>query len=183
MEKDLKTSEESTTPEIPKTGEENRQSPRLGCGGIGAIQTLPACERPFPARILNLSVGGCLMELQGPLNLAMDEIVELIFNVNQMPFHVRGKVRTVRSKVLIGFQFLQLSERTRRQLQELIGELIEALVKLHKKDLANHSLKEDTDLPNKTITPMAHNTNIFHLGKFIAEKPSNAVNPPAHRGR
>ena len=142
MGKDLKTSEESKTPEMPKRDEELRESPRLGCRGFGAIQTLPANEQPCPARILNLSAGGCLMELKGPLDLAVDEIVELIFNVNQTPFRARAKVRAVRSKGLVGFQFLQLSERTRRYLHELIGELIENLIKLHKKDFANHPVKK-----------------------------------------
>ncbi|HUD74311.1 MAG TPA: PilZ domain-containing protein [Terracidiphilus sp.] len=147
MEKGLKTSEESKTLEMPKRAEELRQSPRLGCRGFGAIQTLPASERPCAARILNLSVGGCLMEVKGPLDLALDEIVELIFNINQMPFRVRAKVRSIRLKGLVGFQFLQLSERTRRYLHELIGELIENLVKLHKKELADHPDKEDTKKP------------------------------------
>jgi hypothetical protein len=83
------------------------------------------------------------MELKGPLDLAMDEIVELIFNVNQMPFRVRATVRALRSKGQVGFEFIQLSERTRRHLCELIGELIEGLIKLHKKDLANHPVKKD----------------------------------------
>ncbi|MGA2833292.1 MAG: PilZ domain-containing protein [Terracidiphilus sp.] len=143
MRKDLTASEESKTPETPKRDEELRQSPRLGCRGFGAIQTLPASERPCPARILNLSVGGCLMELKAPLDLAMDEIVELLFNVNQMPFRVRATVRALRSKGLVGFEFLQLSERTRRHLCELIGELIEGLIKLHKKELANLPAKKD----------------------------------------
>jgi hypothetical protein len=144
MKKDPKESEESKTFEMPKRAEELRQSPRLGCRGFGAVQTLPASERPCPARILNLSVGGCLMELKAPLELAVDEIVELIFNVNQMPFRVRAKVRAVRSKGLVGFQFLQLSERTRRFLHELIAELIENIINLHNKELADHPVKEDT---------------------------------------
>jgi len=83
------------------------------------------------------------MELKAPLDLAMDEIVELLFNVNQMPFRVRATVRALRSKGLVGFEFLQLSERTRRHLCELIGELIEGLIKLHKKELANLPAKKD----------------------------------------
>jgi hypothetical protein len=127
----------------PKEGEELRQSPRLGCRGIGAIQKIPYSEAPCPAKILNLSMGGCLMELKGPLDLAVDEVVELIFSVNQTPFRVRGKARAIRTKGLVGFQFLQPSERTRWHLHELIGELIESLVKLHKKNLANHPVKEN----------------------------------------
>jgi hypothetical protein len=166
MEKDLQTSEESKTPEMPKTGVEQRQSTRLECEGAGAIQTLPACERPFPAKILNLSVDGCLMELQGPLDLATDEIVELLFTVNQMPFRVRGKIRAVRSIVLVGSQFLQLSERTRRHLHELIEELIEALVKIQEKDLADHPIKEVTNRPVKVTAPMVYKAGTDHAGEI-----------------
>ena len=151
MKKDPKASEESKTFEMPKRDEELRQSPRLGCRGFGAVQTLPASERPSPARILNLSAGGCLMELKAPLELAVDEIVELIFNINQMPFRVRARVRAIRSKGLVGFEFLQLSERTRWHLLELISELIESLVKFHNRDLANFPAKEDTKKPKNLL--------------------------------
>ena len=183
MEKDLKTSEASKTSEKPKRAEELRHSPRLGCGGMGAIQKLPACEPPCRARILNLSVGGCLMELQGPLDLAVDEIVELIFKVNQLPFRVRGNVRIVRSTVLVGFQFLQVSERTRRQLQELIEELIENLVKFQKKYLANHPAKEDTNHPKVATALKAHNAGTDHSGKISEREPNYTVNPQLYLGR
>jgi len=64
------------------------------------------------------------MELERPLTLAIDETVELIFCVNNWPFRVRGKVRAIRSETLIGFQFPQLNDRIRRQLEDLIGEMI-----------------------------------------------------------
>jgi hypothetical protein len=139
---ELKTAEEQKTPEEPKAqekpepGEELRRAPRLQCSGLAGIQTLPAVEKPCPAKIINLSVGGCLIESEVPLTLAMDEIVELIFCVNHMPFRVRGKVRSIRSATLMGFQFPQISDRVRRQLEDLVGELIERLAKLHKESLA-----------------------------------------------
>jgi hypothetical protein len=132
---DLKAGEEQETsdapnvPQVPdaqdepKTNEELRRAPRLRCSGIAGIQTLPACVRPFPATIINLSIGGCLMESERPLTLAENEVVELIFCVNQMPFRVRGRVRAIRSERVVGFQFPQVSDRVRRQLEDLIGEL------------------------------------------------------------
>jgi hypothetical protein len=195
MEKDQKTSEESKTPEEskspeesktpekPKRGEELRQSPRLGCGGMGAIQMLPICQPPCPARILNLSVGGCLMELQEPLDLSVDQIVELIFTVNQLPFRVRGNVRAVRSTVLVGFQFLHVSERTLWQLNELIGELIDGLVKLQKKYLANRPVKEDAISPKVTPALKTHNAGTDYSGKDTEKKPGNTVDPKTYLGR
>jgi hypothetical protein len=129
--------------EKPKTNEDLRSSPRLQCSGLAGIQTLPVSEKPFPAKIMNLSVGGCLMKLEMPLILAMDEIVELLFCVNQMPFRVRGKVRAIRSDTLIGFQFPHLSTRSRRQLEDLIGELIEHIVKLHRESIANRPVPDN----------------------------------------
>jgi hypothetical protein len=146
---EVKTGEEQKAPEEPKAqvkaaqGEELRRAPRLQCSGLAGIQTLPAVEKPCPAKIINLSIGGCLIESERPLALAVDEIVELIFCVNQMPFRVRGRVRAIRSETLMGFQFPQISDRVRRQLEDLVGELIEHLAKLHKESLAKHSSDDD----------------------------------------
>lgn len=123
----------------PETIVELRSTPRLQCFGHAGVQTLPAYELPCPARIINLSLGGCLMALETPQELVMDEIVELIFCVNQLPFRVRGKVRSLRSETLIGFQFFHLSNRTRTQLEDLIKEMIEQLAKLHERSIARRS--------------------------------------------
>jgi len=136
-------SEHSEAEAKPDPGTEMRRAPRLQCSGLAGIQTLPVCEKPCPARIVDLSVGGCLMEAERPLTLAVDEIVELIFCVNHMPFRVRGRVRVLRSDREIGFQFPQLSDRIRRQIEDLIGELIEHLKKLHQESIAAHRSSED----------------------------------------
>jgi hypothetical protein len=146
---EVKSGDDGSTPgepkkqEKPKADEELRSSPRLQCSGLAGIQTLPANERPCPAKIINLSIGGCLMKAERPLNIVVDEIVELIFCVNRIPFRVRGKVRAVRSEALTCFQFPYLSARSRRQLEELIGELIEHLVKLHLESIANRPVPDD----------------------------------------
>jgi hypothetical protein len=119
-----------------KADVEQRSSPRLQCFGQAGIQILPAYEMPSPAKIVNLSLGGCLMASEIPLELVMDQIVELIFSVNHMPFHVRGKVRSLRSETLIGFQFPYLSNRVRARLEDLIKEMIEHLAKLHDGSIA-----------------------------------------------
>ncbi|MGD0942248.1 MAG: PilZ domain-containing protein [Terracidiphilus sp.] len=144
-----KAGERENTTEVPKAeekpdpGAELRKAPRLQCSGLAGIQTLPAVEKPCPAKIINLSIGGCLMEFERPLQLATDEIVELIFCVNHMPFRVRGQVRAIRSETLVGFQFPMLSDRIRRQLEDLVGELIDHLKKLHQESVAKNSSQDD----------------------------------------
>lgn len=155
MDEELKTPEEPKPQEKPKTDEELRRSPRLACTGLAGVQKIPRCEKPCPARIVNLSVGGCLMELQEPQCFEMGEMVELIFSVNCLPLRVQGKVRSLQSGRLAGFQFPQLSDRVRRQLEDLIGELIEHLAQLHRESIANRPVQDDGKHPrfSSALTP------------------------------
>ena len=186
---ELKTSEEPNTPEAPGTqqktkgDEELRRTPRLQCSGLAGIQMLPACEKPCPARIVNLSIGGCLMESERSLGLEIDEIVELIFCVNQMPFRVRGQVRAIRSKTLVGFQFPQLSDRVRRQLEDLVGELIEHLAKLHKESLAKSSNRDDAKPIHNPAALVSRGAVPSRPIKPVEVRPGNGINrvEPARR--
>ncbi|MGA9672959.1 MAG: PilZ domain-containing protein [Terracidiphilus sp.] len=102
---------------------EKRRHARLGCTGPAAIQV--AAGEPFiPATIVDLSAGGCRMVLRQPQLLPKDTLVELTFNVHHLSFRVRGQVKAIRSETTIGFQFPALSERVRKQLDELMKELI-----------------------------------------------------------
>ena len=76
---------------------EKRSCPRFDCRGLAGVQRLPADGATFPARIENLSEGGCLMELQVPMELDLNQMVELTFEVNRMAFRVQGQVRSMRS--------------------------------------------------------------------------------------
>jgi c-di-GMP-binding flagellar brake protein YcgR len=106
-----------------KMDRENRRSPRFDCRGVAGVQKLPAAGTPTPARIENLSEGGCLMELQGPMMLDENEVVELTFEVHHMTFRVQGQVRAIRSAIHIGFQFRNMSEGRKTQILDLIEEL------------------------------------------------------------
>jgi c-di-GMP-binding flagellar brake protein YcgR len=107
---------------------EQRRYPRLGCIGPAAVQIGPG-EDPCPAVIVDLSAGGCLMELRGPQRLSQEMVVELTFDVNHLPFRVRGQVRAIRSDTRIGFQFHLLRERVRMQIEDLMKELTEDIMK------------------------------------------------------
>jgi hypothetical protein len=108
-----------------KMENERRRHPRFECEGRAAVQVAPY-EHPCPASIANLSLEGCLVLLEKPRRLTMDALVELAFNVNQLPFRVRGQVKAVRSSTKVGFQFHQVSRRMSLQLQDLIDELKQA---------------------------------------------------------
>lgn len=102
--------------------QDRRQSPRFGCTGHADV--LLAADTPLlPARVVNVSKGGCLIELQKSQCIDKNTSAELTFKVNSLPFRVRVQVASIRSDTLVGFQFNSLSQRVQGQLEELIGEL------------------------------------------------------------
>ena len=120
--------EDLPTSRLPRGPGERRRYPPLDCTGPSTVQ-LGAGEAFCPATIANLSTGGCLMVLREPQPLSQDMLVELTFSINHLPFRVRGQVRTLHSDTTIGFQFPQLSERVRKQLEELMKEIMENILK------------------------------------------------------
>lgn len=189
---DQKTGEESGTSEEckkdeikpdEKMGEALRRSPRLSCSGLAGVQTLPVCDKPCPSKIMDLSIGGCLMEFERPLTLAIDEVVELIFCVNHMPFRVRGKVRMIRSEKLVGFQFPLLSDRVRRQLEDLVGELIENAARLHHESIANSPAQDDGKQPQAIAPQPARVATSCHTIRPVEVRPGNVAVRPEPRKR
>jgi len=90
---------------------------------------ISADEPPCHATIVDLSVEGCLLVFQKRQSLSNNLKVELIFEVNHLPFRVRGQVRGIRSSKMVGLQFIQLNGRVRRELEALIEELKEDIIK------------------------------------------------------
>ena len=103
---------------------ERRRSIRRDCNGSSSLKVVGAPVEA-EARILNLSAEGCLLAFQKPLELPQGAMVEIAFNVNQLPFRVRAEVRSARADTLVGFQFPALSRRVRAQLEDLLDELLE----------------------------------------------------------
>ena len=69
------------------------------------------------------------MVLRRPQRLSQDTLVELTFDINHLPFRVRGQVKAIRSDTTIGFQFPLLSERLRMRLEDLMKELMDNIMK------------------------------------------------------
>jgi hypothetical protein len=74
-------------------------------------------------RILNLCLDGCLIESQVGTDCVPGDQIEMRFKVNQLTFLAQCIVRRVQSSGDLGIEILSLSDRSRRQLQELIDEL------------------------------------------------------------
>jgi c-di-GMP-binding flagellar brake protein YcgR len=103
---------------------EQRRYPRVECTGDAGVQIAPSGSC-CAAKIVDLSAGGCLLVLKQPQCLTQDTTVELTFTINNLPFRTLGQVKAKRSDKAIGFQFRSLSDSLRRQLEELLQQLIE----------------------------------------------------------
>jgi len=109
--------------DAPSDYQEKRRHPRLGCIGPAAVQ-LAGGEALIPATIVDLSAGGCRVVLRQPQQLPKDTVVELTFAIHHLPFRVCGQVKADSSDTTIGFQFKVLTERTQRQVEEVMNELV-----------------------------------------------------------
>jgi c-di-GMP-binding flagellar brake protein YcgR len=80
----------------------------------------------MPGRILNLSQGGCRLRTDERFNVGIYVRVEAEFYLHGLPFRLAGVSQAILDKNTIGVRFLDMSERRREQLTELIAEIAEA---------------------------------------------------------
>jgi hypothetical protein len=112
-----------------KSGKERRMNPRFHCCGNAEVH-LPEDKTSHNAKILDLSLQGCQVQLSEAVKLSDDiDILDLMFTVNGLPFFVRGHVQYVRNETRIGIHFMQLSSRAHGQLVDLLAELEESAEK------------------------------------------------------
>jgi PilZ domain len=77
------------------------------------------------SRILDLSLSGCRLHTHERFPLGIYTRVEAEFRVAGIPFRLGGVVQTIHGKHEIGVRFLDVSERKRQQVMELIEEIAE----------------------------------------------------------
>ena len=79
----------------------------------------------MPGQILNLSQGGCRLRTDERFNVGIFVRVEAEFYLHGLPFRLAGVTQAVMDKHNIGVRFLDMSDRRREQLTELIAEIEE----------------------------------------------------------
>jgi c-di-GMP-binding flagellar brake protein YcgR len=76
----------------------------------------------FRGRVLDVSAGGCYVETEARLRLALGTPVEMVFRVNDQVFQCDATIRMMRTKGA-GFLFSNLDARVRTELDRLVSEL------------------------------------------------------------
>ena len=100
---------------------DRRQSPRVRCGGLARIVSLPSEGMAVPGKILNLSLGGCGIET--PFPVPSGTRAEILLRVNAASIRVIGEVQDPRGPRGVGIEFLLLSGYGKNLLQDVIREL------------------------------------------------------------
>jgi c-di-GMP-binding flagellar brake protein YcgR len=80
----------------------------------------------MPGRVLDLSLGGCKIRTEEPFNVGIFVRVEAEFCVQGLAFRIAGVTQAIFDKNTLGVRFLDMSQRRREQLAELIAEIAEA---------------------------------------------------------
>ena len=74
-------------------------------------------------RLLDLSLSGCRLQTQERFPLGIYTRVETEFRVTGIPFRLGGVVQAIHGRREVGVRFLDVSERKRQQVKELIEEI------------------------------------------------------------
>jgi c-di-GMP-binding flagellar brake protein YcgR len=77
----------------------------------------------MPGQILNLSQGGCRLRTDERFNVGIFVRVETEFYLHGLPFRLGGVTQAIMDKHTIGVRFLDMSDRKRGQLTDLIAEI------------------------------------------------------------
>jgi c-di-GMP-binding flagellar brake protein YcgR len=76
-------------------------------------------------RILDLSLNGCRIRTDEHFPVGIYTRVETEFRLEGLPFRLGGVIQAIHDRNTVGIRFLDLSQRKREQVLDLIGEIEE----------------------------------------------------------
>ncbi len=103
-------------------GRERRQQVRHELDTTATIH-LVHVGSTLQGRILDLSLTGCRIRTDERFPVGIYTRVETEFRIEGLPFRLGGVIQSIHDRNNVGIRFLDLSERKREQVLELIGEI------------------------------------------------------------
>jgi hypothetical protein len=107
-----------------ENGSDHRRYPRVDCGGVADLRVLPNGSSETGS-LVNLSKRGCCFWADESLRGCEGASIEMHLKVRGIDLRVAGIIRHVHKWRRAGIEFVELSERKRDQIEELMGELAE----------------------------------------------------------
>ena len=103
---------------------ERRSAPRVQCKGLAEFLILPDGPK-FMGSVVNLCLGGCLIETEKDVPDKVLSNVEVQIDVDDFRLRLAGCIRHIEDDYLVGIQFTDVSLRKKEQIQHLMAELQE----------------------------------------------------------
>jgi c-di-GMP-binding flagellar brake protein YcgR len=135
----------------PAERAERRKESRLPVDGVAVLHLLDPGVR-LRGRILDLSLHGCQFRTEDCFPIGMYHRAEIEFHLDGLPFLLAGVTQSIHDRHKIGVRFLDVSERKREQLIDLIAE-INALEKHHTSPAPDENSSIADALGSATATP------------------------------
>ncbi len=108
---------------LPQAPPERRKARRFPCEGTAEVIVLGGALR-FSGEVRDLSAAGCCLATEVAFTLERGTQVEVTLVVSSVHFRVAAGVRTnSRTRGMVGLEFMNVSTRCSRLIQELIAEL------------------------------------------------------------
>lgn len=101
---------------------ERRRMPRYPCEGAGEVMVLGGALH-FSGEVRNLSATGCYLATEVVFTLERGTQVEVVMTIDGVHFRVAGGVRSNHRVRGVGLEFMNVSPRCARLIQELVEEL------------------------------------------------------------
>jgi len=130
---------------IPPSGVERRTAPRFSLEETATIHPLAGAAK-LEGKITDLSVGGCRFEVDTRYLTGAMLRVELQFQVRGVVFRLLGVTAGRRTANSIGICFVDIPERRKADLVEIIGEIAAA-------EARNTKAKDDVEQPTVSAEP------------------------------
>lgn len=112
----------------PAPPHERRKESRHSVDGNAALTLLNNAVR-LRGRILDISMSGCQFRTDDCFPMGIYSRAEIEFQLDGLPFRLACVTQSLHKRNRVGVRFLDMSERKREQLTELIAEMDELLAK------------------------------------------------------
>ena len=105
-------------------GRDRRKCPRQQVDTSATILLVNVGSK-LNGRILDLSLSGCRIHTDDRFPLGIYTRVETEFCLEGLTFRLGGVIQAIHDQKMVGIRFLDLSERKRQQIRDLIAEMSE----------------------------------------------------------
>jgi c-di-GMP-binding flagellar brake protein YcgR len=106
------------------TGRERREQSREEVDTSAVIYLINVGSK-LSGRILDLSLSGCRIRADDRFPVGIYTRVETEFRLEGLPFRLGGVIQSIHDRHNVGIRFLDVSDRKREQVEQLIEEIRE----------------------------------------------------------